>query len=216
MRRTKGRRVDKTQLWPTIHAERAALAADLEPVKEPDWDTQSLCQGWTVRDVLAHMTGTARISPGSFFGKIIASGFSLKKMQEKDIAELRGSAPAETLANFKAEVNSSKHPPGPTDTWLGEVIVHCEDIRRPLGIKHDYPADALTRVADFYKGSNLVIGTKKRIAGLQLRATDVDWAHGEGPEVSGPMASLLMAMAGRKEAIADLSGEGLSTLSARS
>ena len=208
--------MDKSEIWPTIHTERAALGTDLEPLQDSDWETQSLCDNWTVRDVVAHMTGTAKISPGSFFGKIITSGFSLKKMQEKDIAELRGGAPADTLANFKAEVNSSKHPPGPVDTWLGEVIVHSEDIRRPLSIKHDYPADALTRVADFYKGSNLVIGTKKRIVGLQLKASDVDWSHGDGPEVSGPMVSLVMAMAGRKEAIADLSGEGVETLSSRS
>jgi len=158
--------MEKSEIWPTIHTERAALAADLEPLNDPAWQTQSLCEDWTVRDVVAHMTGTAKISPGSFFGKIISSGFSLKKLQEKDIAELKGTAPADTLANFKAEVNSSKHPPGPTDTWLGEVIVHSEDVRRPLGIKHEYPVDALTRVADFYKGSNLVIGTKNRIAGL--------------------------------------------------
>ena len=207
--------MEKSEIWPTIHTERAALAADLESVKEPDWDTPSLCEGWTVRDVLAHMTGTAKISPGSFFGKIIANGFSLKKLQEKDIVELRGSAPADTLANFKAEVNSSKHPPGPTDTWLGEVIVHSEDIRRPLGIKHEYSADALARVADFYKGSNLIIGTKKRIEGLHLKATDMDWSYGDGPEVSGPMAALVVAMAGRKEAIADLSGDGVTTLSSR-
>jgi uncharacterized protein (TIGR03083 family) len=208
--------MDKSEVWPTIHTERAALAADLEPLQAPAWDTQSLCEGWTVRDVVAHMTGTARISGGSFFPKLISSGFSLSKMQEKDITALRGASPADTLANFEAEINSSKHPPGPIDTWLGETIVHSEDIRRPLGIKHDYAADALTRVADFYKGSNLVIGTKKRIAGLKLSATDVDWTHGEGPEVSGPMASLLLAMAGRKEAIADLSGDGVETLSSRS
>src|SRR5262245_524241 len=207
--------MDKSEVWPAIHTERAALAADLEPLNEPAWDTQSLCEGWTVRDVVAHMTGTAKISPGSFFGKIITSGFSLKKMQEKDIAELRGDAPAETLANFRAEVSSSKHPPGPTDTWLGEVIVHSEDVRRPLGISHEYPIDALTRVADFYKGSNLVIGTKNRIAGVQLKATDADWSHGNGPEVTGRMVSLLMAMAGRKQALTDLSGEGVEILSSR-
>jgi len=212
---TKGEAMDKSEIWPTIHTERAALATDLESVPASDWDKQSMCDEWTVRDVLAHMTGTAKISPVAFFGKIITSGFSLKKLQEKDIAELRGTNPSDTLANFKAEVNSSKHPPGPVDTWLGEVIVHSEDIRRPLGIKHEYPPEALTRVADFYKGSNLVIGTKKRIEGLQLRATDVDWSYGEGPEVSGPMTALLLAMAGRKGAIADLSGAGVETLSSR-
>jgi uncharacterized protein (TIGR03083 family) len=207
--------MEKSEIWPTIHTERAALAADLESLNEPGWDTPSLCEGWSVRDVLAHMTGTAKISPGSFFGKIITNGFSLKKLQQHDIAELRGGTPGDTLANFKAELNSSKHPPGPTDTWLGEVIVHSEDIRRPLGIKHEYPAEALTRVADFYKGSNLVIGTKKRIEGLHLKATDVEWSYGDGPEVSGPMAALVVAMAGRKEAIADLSGEGVTTLTSR-
>jgi uncharacterized protein (TIGR03083 family) len=207
--------MEKSEIWPTIHTERAALAADLEPLKEPDWETPSLCPDWTVRDVVAHMTGTAKFSPGSFVGKLVTSGFSLKKLQEKDIAELRGDAPTDTLANFKAEVNSSKHPPGPTDTWLGEAIVHSEDVRRPLGINHEYPVDALTRVADFYKGSNLVIGTKNRIAGLRLKATDADWSHGDGPEVTGRMVSLLMAMAGRRQALADLSGEGVQTLTSR-
>jgi uncharacterized protein (TIGR03083 family) len=207
--------MEKSEIWPTIQTERAALAADLEPLKEPDWETPSLCPDWTVRDVVAHMTGTAKISPGSFVGKLVTSGFSLKKLQEKDIAELRGDAPTDTLANFKAEVNSSKHPPGPTDTWLGEAIVHSEDVRRPLGINHEYPVDALTRVADFYKGSNLVIGTKNRIAGLRLKATDADWSHGDGPEVTGRMVSLLMAMAGRRQALADLSGEGVQTLTSR-
>ena len=71
------------------------------------------------------------------------------------------------------------------------------------------------RVADFYKGSNLVIGAKNRIAGLRLRATDVDWSRGDGPEVEGPITSLVMAMTGRKAAIGDLSGEGVATLSSR-
>jgi hypothetical protein len=98
---------------------------------------------------------------------------------------------------------------------LGEVIVHSEDIRRPLGISHSYPPDQVVRVADFYKGSNLLIGSKKRISGLMLEATDVDWRHGIGPAVKGPMLSLVMAMTGRKAVLDDLSGEGVSTLRAR-
>ncbi len=208
--------MDKTEIWPTIHTERAALASDLESLSAERWDTPSLCGGWTVRDVVAHMTGTARISAGSFFPKLIAAGFSLERLQQKDIVALRGGTHADTLENFKAEVNSSKHPPGPTDTWLGETLVHGEDIRRPLGIKHEYPVDAAVEVADFYKGSNLVIGAKKRVEGLRLNATDADWSHGDGPEVSGPIVALVMAMAGRKEALADLSGDGVEKLSARS
>jgi hypothetical protein len=70
-------------------------------------------------------------------------------------------------------------------------------------------------VADFYKGSNLLIGSKNRIAGLTLRATDTDWSHGSGPEVSGPILSLVMAMTGRKQADDDLSGDGVATLRSR-
>jgi hypothetical protein len=90
--------------------------------------------------------------------------------------------------------------------------VHGEDIRRPLGIAHAYPMDALTRVADFYKGSNLLIGAKRRIAGVTLRATDADWSTGTGPEAAGPMLSLLLAMTGRSAALADLTGEGVASL----
>jgi uncharacterized protein (TIGR03083 family) len=202
-------------VWPTIHAERAALAADLQTLSDAQWATASLCSGWSVRDVLAHMTATAKMNPPQFMGKMLMSGFSFNKMATKDIAVERGASPAETLARFKAEINSTRHPPGPTDTWLGEVLVHAEDARRPLGIQHDYPIEASVQVANFYKGSNLIIGAKSRIEGLRLRATDADWAHGSGPEVAGPIHSLVMAMTGRKAALADLMGDGLTTLAAR-
>jgi len=202
-------------VWPIIHDERRALAADLEALPDEQWATPSLCTGWTVRDVLAHMTATAKISAPQFLGKMVSSGFSFAKLQSKDIATERGSSPADTLDRFKEVVDSSKHPPGPADSWLGEAIVHAEDIRRPLAIKHEYPSDAAVQVANFYKGSNLIIGAKKRIAGLNLKATDAEWSLGTGPEVSGPIASLVMAMAGRKAAIDDLSGDGVATLRSR-
>lgn len=205
----------KADVWPTIHAERKALAADLEALTDEEWAAPSLCDDWTARDVLAHMTAAAKMTPAQFFGKLISSGFSFKKLQAKDIATEKGASPADTLARFKAEVGSSKHPPGPTDTWLGETIVHSEDIRRAMGIKHEYSTDAAVQVANFYKGSNLLIGAKNRIAGLKLQATDVDWSHGDGPEVSGPVVSLVMAMTGRKAPLDDLSGEGVGTLRSR-
>jgi uncharacterized protein (TIGR03083 family) len=204
------------EIWPTVHAERKALVADMRDLSAGDWDRSSLCSNWTVRDVLAHMTSAARLTPPAFFGKMIGSGFSFDKVLEKGVAANRGASPADTLANFESVVTSVKHPPGPAPTWLGETIVHSEDIRRALGIQHKYPTDAVVTVADFYKGSNLLIGSKNRIAGLALRATDADWSHGTGPEVSGPILSLVMAMTGRKQADDDLSGDGVATLRSRS
>jgi uncharacterized protein (TIGR03083 family) len=202
-------------VWPVIETEREALAADLKGLGEDQWSRLSLCTEWTVRDVLAHMTATAKITPPLFFTKMLTSGFSFTRLQAKDIAAEKGSSPADTLARFETVLTSRKHPPGPTDTMLGETVIHAEDIRRALGIRHDYPTDALVQVADFFKGSNLIIGTKNRIAGLTLQATDTEWSHGTGPKVSGPMLSLVMAMTGRKVGDDELTGEGAATLRER-
>jgi uncharacterized protein (TIGR03083 family) len=205
----------KVDVWPVIHGERKALAAQLDGISEGAWETPSLCEDWSVRDVLAHMTATSRLSSASFFPKLIGSGFSLKKMQAKDMAGERGASGPEALARFTAQLDSTGRPPGPVDTMLGEVLVHSQDIRRPLGLTHPYQPEAVMQAADFYKGSNLILGTKNRIAGVRLRATDVDWSHGDGPTVEGPMLSLLMAMTGRKAALDDLTGEGVATLRSR-
>jgi uncharacterized protein (TIGR03083 family) len=204
-----------TDIWPAIHTERKALAIDLRALSDADWAKPSLCGQWTVRDVLAHMISTATMTPPAFFGKMIASGFSFDKVQEQGVATHQGTSPAGTLAGFEAVLTSVKHPPGPGNSWLGETIVHSEDIRRALGIKHEYPTAAVVQVADFYKSSNLLIGAKRRIDGLTLRATDAEWSHGTGPEVSGSVLSLVLAMTGRKPADDDLAGDGVSTLRTR-
>jgi uncharacterized protein (TIGR03083 family) len=201
--------------WPLIHAEREALAADLASLDDAGWATRSLCGEWSVREVLGHMTATAKMTPPKFFAKLAGSGFRFNAMADKDVRLETAGTPAEGLAEFRRLATATSHPPGPVDTWLGESIVHSEDIRRPLGITRDYPSAAVIRVADFYKGSNVLIGAKKRITGLSLRATDAEWATGSGPEVTGPALSLVMAMTGRAAALDDLSGDGLATLRSR-
>ena len=202
-------------IWPVIHAERKALASDLGSIQADQWSTTSLCTEWTVRDVLAHMTATAKMSPPAFFVKLAGSGFKFGTVQSNGIAAEKGSSPADTLAGFEAIVTSTGHPPGPPDTMLGETIVHSEDIRRALGLKHAYPTEAVVQTADFFKRSNLIIGTKRRITGLKLRATDTEWSTGDGPEVTGPILALLLAMTGRKPAASELTGEGVETFATR-
>jgi uncharacterized protein (TIGR03083 family) len=201
--------------WPVIHAERDALAADLASIDQAGWDTPSMCSRWTVRQALGHMTATARMTPAQFFLSMARSGFSFDKMTDSAISRETAGTPADTLAAFRSASRLTSHPPGPADTWLGETIIHGEDIRRPLAISREYPTAAVVRVADFYKGSNLIVGAKKRIAGLRLRATDADWATGTGPEVSGPVLALVLAMTGRTAALDDLTGDGVAELGAR-
>lgn len=202
-------------IWATVRPEREALAADLQAIDEAAWATPSLCSDWTVRDVLAHMTALARMTPATFFGKLVTSGFNLSRLQARDITVEKDRSAEGTLARFRSVAAGKNHLPGTDRTMLGETLVHAEDIRRPLGIAHRYPPSALVTVADLYKGSNLIAGTKRRIAGLSLQATDVGWSTGSGPAVSGPMLSLLMAMAGRHQAVEDLEGEGVATLRSR-
>ena len=201
--------------WPTIHAVRKALADDLAGLNDEQWKTPSLASGWSVHDMLGHIVATAKMSPPRFFGHFIGSGFNFDKMANKDIKAETSGGPGTTLAEFNAHLNDTSAPPGPIDAMLGEAMIHSEDIRRPLGIKHEYPLDATVRCLDFFKKSNLLIGAKSRIAGVTLKATDTDWSTGSGPEVSGPAHSLLMAMTGRKAALDDLSGPGVETLRAR-
>jgi len=201
--------------WPTIHAERSALADDLEGLTAGQWSTPSLCADWTVHQVLGHMVATAKMTPPGFLLKMIGSGFRFEAMSNRNVARETDGPPGAALAEFRRVASATSAPPGPVDSWLGETLVHGEDIRRPLGISHSYPMDALERVADFYKGSNLLIGSKKRIAGLTLTSTDSPWSTGEGPLVEGPMLSLVLAMTGRRAALDDLSGEGLATLRER-
>ena len=201
--------------WPIIHGEREALIADLAPLTDQQWATQSLCADWSVRDVLAHMTATAKMTPGRFVGKFIGAGFRFNDMSAKDVAAERGDSGRDVLSAFTAQRTATTHPPGPLEAMVGEVVVHGEDIRRPLGISHKYSDAVLTGAANFYRKSNLLIGAKRRAEGLSLRASDVDWSAGSGPEVTGPLASIILAITGRRAGLADLSGPGVATLAER-
>jgi uncharacterized protein (TIGR03083 family) len=195
--------------WPVIHAEREALARHLSSLTDAQWATPSLCGGWSVQQLLGHMTATATMKPASFFTKLAKAGFKFDDMAAREAASQSSGEPSETLARFKAAIRNTSHPPGPVDAIYGETLVHSTDIRRPLGLDHTFPAEALTRVGDFYRKSNLIVGGKGRAAGLTLRATDVDWTVGSGPEVSGPALSLILAITGRASALDDLSGDGV-------
>jgi len=179
--------------WDLIHAERQRLIEDLQSLNDQQWRAASLCPEWDVQQVLAHLVALTKQTPPKFFAKFAASGFRFERMAAKDVARESAGTPAQTLAEFTAHVGDSSAPPGPVDSWIGEV--------------------ATTRqVADFYKNSNLLIGAKSRISGVKMIATDTDWSHGSGAEVRGPILSLVQAMTGRVAAVADLTGDGVGTL----
>jgi uncharacterized protein (TIGR03083 family) len=204
-----------TRAWEQIHAERAALAEDLAGLDEGQWATRSLCERFTVREVLAHMTAGASLTPARWMAGVIRCRFDFDRQVALRLAEHLGATPAETLARFRRVITSTTKPPLPRVAMLGETVVHAEDIRRPLGIERDYPVDVLTPLAVHYQGSDLPVLSKKRAAGLRLTAIDGPFSAGDGPRVSGTTLALVMAMAGRAGYCDQLDGEGVATLRER-
>jgi uncharacterized protein (TIGR03083 family) len=202
-------------IWALVHAERAALAADLADLTDQQWATLSLCTGLTVRQVLAHLTAGASLNPVRWLAGVLRCRFDFDEQVAMRLAEQLGATPTETLARFRHVVTSTVKPPLPTAAMLGETIVHAEDIRRPLGIHHDYPITTLTQLANYYQGSDLVVPARARIAGLRLQASDGPFATGSGPVVSGGTLALIMAMTGRVTYCDELNGDGVATLRAR-
>jgi uncharacterized protein (TIGR03083 family) len=205
----------KSETWPLVHAERAALAADLANLTDAQWTTPSLCAGLTVREVLAHLTAGGSLNGARWLAGVIRCRFDFDRQVAMRLAEQLGSSPAETLARFEQVVESTTSPPLPVLALLGEVVVHGEDIRRPLGIMRDHPVDVLTRVAHYYAGSDQVVLARGRVRGLRLQATDGPFTTGSGPLVAGPTLALVMAMTGRQVFCDEITGEGAATLRAR-
>src|SRR5262245_53244543 len=202
--------------WDMIRAERASLVDALAALPDADWGRPSLAAGWTVRDVVAHMIATAEMTPPKFFVGLASPGFKFNAMSEKNISTVRtGRSDADLVATFRSLVDARSAPPGPTASWLGETVVHGEDVFRALGGYRNHPAEHLRAVGDFYSRSNLLIGAKRRVEGVTLRADDTGWTLGTGPEVTGSHIALIMAMCGRKVALDDLTGPGVEILRAR-
>ncbi|MFG1984178.1 maleylpyruvate isomerase family mycothiol-dependent enzyme [Streptomyces albidoflavus] len=202
-------------VWTSIHAERAALAADLAGLTEEQWATPSLCSGLTVREVLAHLTASASLNAVRWMAGVIRCRFDFDRQVAVRLAEHLGATPAETLERFRSVVASTTKPPLPVVAMLGETLVHGEDIRRPLGLRRDHPVEVVTRVAAYYQGSDQVVVARSRVAGLRLVADDGPFTSGTGPLVSGPTLALVMAMTGRTACCDDLDGEGVELLRSR-
>lgn len=202
-------------IWPTVHAERAALLADVAGFRDAEWETPSLCADWTVAQVMAHLLSLATMTPVRFVTRFAAARFDFDRYAATQITLESVDGPGAVVTAFRAAENRRTAPPGPKASWLGEAFVHGEDIRRPLGLHRTYPPAEVARAVAFYAGSNALIGGRSRVAGVTLVATDTAFTVGSGPAVEGPAISLLLATSGRPVALPELSGPGVATLSER-
>src|SRR3984893_19400275 len=130
-------------LWSAAHAERAALADDLAGLDDAQWAQPSLCGRWVIEEVAAHLTAAASIGPVRWFASVLGARFDFDLHNARRLADYRGATPAETLERFRRVVTSTRSPLGPTAAWLGEVVVHAQDIRRPLELPRTPPIEAV-------------------------------------------------------------------------
>jgi uncharacterized protein (TIGR03083 family) len=207
--------IDETTTWKLIHQERATLADALDELSGAQWAAPSLCAGWTVQVAAGHVMAGAEQTRLNFVRAMAANGFRFNTMIDRVARRSGQLTPAEIIARLRARTTTTNGPPAPALTMLGEVVVHGADILRPLGIAGQVAPEALAGCLTMYTKVSFPVGTKKRIAGLKLVATDIGWSYGSGPEVSGPGEALMLAMTGRKAGLGELSGDGLGTLRAR-
>ncbi len=202
-------------IWKLIHAERVEFANTLDSLSESQWSTPSWCEGWTVLQVVGHVISAAEQTTLNFYKELAAARFSFDRFAATGAGKNAAAGPHELIRRLRERTTTTNHPPAPVMAMLGEIVVHGADVRRPLGLSHATSESALIAVADNWKKTNLLIGSKRRINGLTLRATDASWSHGNGPEVAGPLQSLVLAMTGRKGALVDLNGDGVAILQSR-
>jgi uncharacterized protein (TIGR03083 family) len=203
--------------WALVAAERNDLADLASTFTPAQWDTPSLCDGWTVRHVFAHVATGTEADVRGFLPFLLRSGFNVNRASMRyTISVGEGRPPEQLVSLLRTNATSRVRLPGTTAAGvMAEALVHGQDIRRPLGIDRVPPADRTVLALWSMVRTGVGLGNKKRIAGLRLVATDVDWTHGEGAEVRGPAEALLMATCGRRVALDDLEGPGVDTLRSR-
>jgi len=204
--------VTQPDLMPLAEEERAELLALVRDLTPAQWDAASLCANWRVRDVATHIVSYDELSKVRTATTFLRGGLRTSKVNEVALTRYRDLDPA----GIVDLVARNQRPRGLASGFGGGIAltdgtIHHQDIRRAVGLPREIPEIRLVAVLAFALRAP-TLPARSNAKGLKLTATDMDWTTGEGPEVSGPGEALLMAVAGRPQALDELSGAGLPTL----
>lgn len=195
------------------HAERAEFADLLDGLTSQQWDAPSLCDGWSVQNVVCHTLAYLGQSRAGLLRNLVRSRWSIDRLNARELDDYPDAAPKQLVKLMREGVD----PSGAGALYGGRValiecLIHQQDIRRPLEKLRAIPEERL-RVSLNYARISPVIAGASRTRGLRLVATDMNWSAGHGPEVRGSAESLLMAMTGRAAKVSgELSGDGTALL----
>jgi uncharacterized protein (TIGR03083 family) len=199
-------------VWRAIDVERTGLAELLDDLTPAEWAAPSLCAGWRVRDVAAHLT-LAHMPPLPAVLAALRARGSFDRMVH-DTAVRQAALPCEEFPDrLRAMVGSRRKAPFVTPLEpLLDVLVHGQDITRPLGRHRPMPPRAAAAAADRVWSMGWPFHAQRRLRGLRLSATDASWSAGDGLAVEGPISALLLLMTGRETALDELTGQGVGAL----
>ena len=206
------------QIWQAIDTHRASLCDLLADLSDDEWRQPSLCTGWTVRDVAAHLTmqqmtlGDELRMLGKWRGSLDRTGAHVARLRAAELTT------AQLIAQIRGMIGARRHNFGVTHLeTLTDILVHSQDIAIPLGRQLDLPPAAAAAAASRSLTMRVPppLPSIKKMAGFRLTATDVSWSAGDGPQIQGPMAALLLVLCGRLAALPQLSGDGLTELTTR-
>lgn len=202
-----------TTVQALARAERAEFVELLNGLTSKQWSAPSLCDGWSVQNVVAHTIAYLRQSRAGLLRNMIRSRCNIDRLNARGLDDYAGAAPEQLIELMREGIE----PTGAGALYGGRValiecLIHQQDVRRPLGKPRTIPEERL-RVSLNYARISPVIAGARRTRGLRLVATDMTWSAGHGPEVRGPADALLMGMTGRAAAVSgELSGDGAALL----
>lgn len=207
----------RAALAAEITEARRSLIATLASLRPEDWEAPSLCAGWRVRDVVGHLLHQFSLLRAPYpRAGLVRAGFRVNRFlaaEARRHASDRG--PSDLLAALeRAEYERTrvwKLYPWPAFS-LAEFVIHTQDIRRSLGIVDKPTARQLVAVAGVMARPVRFDPFRRRLPATRFEATDLVWSYGEGPEVRGPLEAIVMVLAGRGQALRELSGEGVARL----
>jgi len=192
---------------------RRRFADRIEALDQTAWNTPSWCAGWRVRDVLAHLVSGAEATPLSMTRDILRSGLRPDRAVSEPAKRLSHVPVPELADRLRMAAEGGFRPPGfPAAMGLGDVLVHCADALRPIGLDVDAPpADAAPVLEAYWRRGRMVVHSAPQ-EGRCLVATDLDWTKGSGPEVRGKAMDLMLLVANRLQVLPCLEGPGLDGL----
>lgn len=199
-----------------VAAERRHLADHVADLTDDQWATPSLCAAWTVRDVIAHLTVTTRITVPTVIRAAVRARGSFDRM-EIDLTARRAAAytTAELVAQLRESAASTRRFPGsgPMDPLM-DLVIHAQDVARPLGRHYASPPEVVAACLA-YVATNRFMGGPRRLSGVRLVSTDTGWTLGEGVELRGPDVDLLLVASGRPAGLDALDGPGTAVVAER-